>query len=164
MHVRKKLLPALALALALTATPLAAQTEAPATAPPAVDAKDALHLNTIGAFSAGFVIQSYGYIGVLADAMSRGVYEPDLVRSMLSETNSYLRNVNAQLRKYQDASAIAAGDKKFIANMMEIISQLMGEADALSSFAQSKGKDDLARYEDARQKAWRNIKKTFGMS
>lgn len=131
---------------------------------PAADEKDILHLNTIGAFSAGFVIQSYGYIGVLADALSKGVYEPELVRSMLSETVSYLRNVNAQLQKYQSSGLIASGDQKFIATMMDIIDQLIAEAESLSSFAQSKSKEDLARYEKAREEAWKNIKRTFGMN
>ena len=129
----------------------------------AVD-KDALHLNTIGAFSAGFVLQSYGYIGVLADAMSKDVYAPELVRSMLAETISYLRNVNTQLKKYQAGGVIASGDQKFIASMTAIIDQLIAEAEALSSFAQTKSEADLKRFEDARQNAWKNIKKTFGMN
>ena len=126
--------------------------------------KDALHLNTIGAFSAGFVLQSYGYIGVLADAMSKGVYAPELVRSMLAETISYLKNVNAQLTKYQNSGVIASGDQKFIASMMMIIDQLIAEAEALSSFAQTKSEADLKKFEEARQSAWKNIKKTFGMN
>lgn len=129
----------------------------------AVD-KDALHLNTIGAFSAGFVLQSYGYIGVLADALSKNVYAPELVRSMLAETTSYLRNVNTQLGKYQASGAIASGDLKFINSMMVIIDHLIAEAEALSSFAQTKSEADLKKFEDARQNAWKNIKKTFGMN
>ena len=125
--------------------------------------KDALHLNTIGAFSAGFVLQSYGYIGVLADAMSKGVYAPDLVRSMLAETISYLRNVNTQLQKYQSGNLVSSGDKLFISTIMEIIKQLIAEAEALSAFAQTKSEKDLKQFEDARKKAWTNIKKTFGM-
>ena len=126
--------------------------------------KDTLHLNTIGAFSAGFVLQSYGYIGVLADAMSKEVYPPELVRSMLAETISYLRNVNSQLKKYQPSGLIDARDQKFIATMVEIIDQLIVEAEALSSFAQTKSEDDLKRFEEARKNAWKNIKKTFGMN
>ncbi len=91
-------------------------------------------------------------------------FEEDLVRSMLSETVSYLRNVNAQLQKYQSSAIIASGDKKFIATMMEIINQLIAEAEALSSFAQTKSKEDLSRYENARGDAWKNIKRTFGMN
>lgn len=162
----KKIIAALLMGAILSVTfapgGLRAQNAPPAA--PQADEKDILHLNTIGAFSAGFVIQSYGYIGVLADALSRGVYEPELVRSMLSETVSYLRNVNTQLQKYQASDLIASGDKKFIATMMEIISQLIAEAEALSSFAQTKSKEDLSRYESARGDAWKNIKRTFGMN
>ncbi len=125
--------------------------------------KDALHLNTIGAFSAGFVLQSYGYIGVLADALSKGVYSPDLVRSMLAETTSYLRNVNTQLKKYQGNSLVASGDQKFITTMMGIIEQLILESEALSSFARTKSPEDLKRYEAARKKALENIEKAFGV-
>ena len=124
--------------------------------------RDALHLNTIGAFSAGFVLQSYGYIGVLADALSRGVYEADLVAPMLTETTSYLRNVNAQLQKYP-AGSLTSADQKFISSMMEIIKQLIAEAEALASFAKTKSKEDLEKYETARKTAWKNIEKTFGM-
>jgi hypothetical protein len=109
-------------------------------------------------------LQSYGYIGVLADAMSKGVYAPELVRSMLAETVSYLRNVNTQLVKYQTGGLIAAGDQRFIASMMTIIDQLIAEAEALSSFAQTKGEADLKKFEEARQNAWKNIRKTFGMN
>jgi hypothetical protein len=157
----------LPLCFLLPAGPAEAQTAAGAAPQPAPDLtveKDALHLNTIGAFSAGFVLQSYGYIGVLADALSKDVYAPDLVRSMLAETSSYLRNVNVQLKKYQVGNLVAPGDQKFIATMMEIIDQLIAESEALSSFAQSKSESDLKRFEEARKNAWRNIKKTFGMN
>lgn len=131
----------------------------------AIQERESLHLTTIGAFSAGFALQSYGYIGVLADAMSKGVYTPDLVISMLGETTSYLRNISAQLKKYQSTPGlVAAGDRKFIASMMEIVDQLIAEAEALSSFAKTKSADDLKKFEEARKNAWKNIKKTFGMN
>ncbi|MGL4207859.1 MAG: hypothetical protein ACRCTY_00575, partial [Candidatus Adiutrix sp.] len=144
------------LCLGFFSPPALAQTQGGAT-----EAIDVIHLNTIGAFSAGFVLQSYGYIGVLADTMSRGVYEPELVRSMLAETVSYLRNINNQLAKYQAGALIASGDQKFIATMVDIINQLIAEAEALSSFARTKSKEDLARFEKARTEAWGKIKTTF---
>lgn len=123
-----------------------------------------LHLNTIGAFSAGFVLQSYGYIGVLADAMSKDVYSPDLVRTMLAETVTYLRNIRTQLDKYRNSGLVTASDLKFIQSMTEIIDLLIDEAQALSSFAKSKSAEDLKKFEDARKNAWRNIRKTFSIS
>jgi hypothetical protein len=123
--------------------------------------RDTLHLNTIGAFSAGFVLQAYGYIGVLADVLSKEVYPPDLVRTMLGETITYMRNVNAQLLKYNTGPPIAPGDLEFIAAIMEIINYLIAEAEALSSFTQSKSDSDLRRYDEARNNAWKSIRKTF---
>lgn len=125
--------------------------------------EDELHLNTIGAFSAGFVLQSYGYIGVLADALSKDVYSPELVREMLGETIKYLRNLDQQLEKYRTAD-IAAGDRRFIAQIQEIVGLLQGEAEALSAFAKTRDKSDLERFENARRNAWLKIKKTLGMS
>ena len=136
----------------------------PAAPPAAAQAeKDILHLNTIGAFSAGFVLQSYGYIGVLADVMSQEVYPADLVRDMLGETINYMRNVNGQLLKYHSGPPIAPGDLEFISAIMEIINYLIVEAESLSSFARTKSKDDLQRYEEARRNAWKSIKKTFNV-
>ena len=123
-----------------------------------------LHLNTIGAFSAGFVLQSYGYIGVLADAMSKDIYSPDLVRTMLAETVTYLRNIRTQLNKYQNNGLVTSSDLKFIHSMTEIIDLLIDEAQALSSFAKSKSADDLKKFEDARKNAWKNIRKTFSIN
>ncbi|MDR2725398.1 MAG: hypothetical protein LBC90_04910 [Candidatus Adiutrix sp.] len=123
--------------------------------------KDTLHLNTIGAFSAGFVLQAYGYIGVLADVLYKEVYAPDLVRTMLGETVTYMRNVNAQLLKYRSGPPIAQGDLEFIAAIMEIINHLIAEAEALSSFTQTKSDSDLRRYDEARNNAWKSIQKTF---
>ena len=123
-----------------------------------------LHLNTIGAFSAGFVLQSYGYIGVLAGAMSKDVYSPDLVRTMLAETVTYLRNIRTQLNKYQNSGLVTPSDLKFIHSMTEIIDLLIDEAQALSSFAKSKSAEDLKKFEDARKNAWKNIRKTFSIN
>jgi hypothetical protein len=134
----------------------------PGVAQPGLDTeKDTLHLNTIGAFSAGFVLQAYGYIGVLADVLSKEVYPPDLVRTMLGETITYMRNVNSQLLKYRSGPPIAPGDLEFISAIMEIINHLIAEAEALSSFTQTKSDSDLKRYDEARGNAWKSIQKTF---
>jgi hypothetical protein len=165
--MRKRLLLAvLATAIFLSPGPARGQVNGgsalPGAPPPGPDAgRDTLHLNTIGAFIAGFVFQAYGYIGVLADVLSKEVYPPDLVRTMLGETITYMRNVNAQLLKYQSGPPIAPGDLEFIAAIMEIVNYLIAEAEALSSFIQTKSDNDLRRYDEARNNAWKSIRKTF---
>ncbi|MDR1084106.1 MAG: hypothetical protein LBP22_04425 [Deltaproteobacteria bacterium] len=127
--------------------------------------RESLHLNTIGTYSAGFVLQSFGYIGVLADVLSQGVYEPEMVSSMLGETITFLKNANQQLTLYQDKNLqISQADQKFIIGISEIIRDLTAEAEALSSFAQSRKQEDLERFEAARKQAWAGIKKTLGVN
>jgi hypothetical protein len=159
--MRKRLLLAVLMA-ALCLGPGLARGQTNGVAPSALDLeKDTLHLNTIGAFSAGFVLQAYGYIGVLADVLSKQGYPPDLIRTMLGETITYMRNINAHLLKYSSGPPIAPGDLEFIAAIMEIINYLIAEAEALSSFTETKSDNDLRRYDEARSNAWKAIKKTF---
>jgi hypothetical protein len=160
-----------ALALAMCLVPAAragAQAEvqvpsAPQTIPDADNMlREAHHLNTIGTYSAGFVLQSYGYIGVLADVFSQHIYDPDMVRSMLGETITYLNNARSQLLYYQSPEVrLPKADLDFIDSISNIINDLIAEAEALSDFTQSLQEDDLARFQKARQDAWARIKKTL---
>ncbi|MDR2140966.1 MAG: hypothetical protein LBR11_04130 [Deltaproteobacteria bacterium] len=132
---------------------------------PGAAGRESLHLNTIGTYSAGFVLQSYGYIGVLADVMSQGVYEPEMVRGMLKETITFLRNANQQLSLYQDKTLrFSQADQRFIDGINSIINDLINEAEALSAFAESRKEEDLQRFETSRKKAWSGIKKTLGVN
>ncbi|MDR1546085.1 MAG: hypothetical protein LBU12_05115 [Deltaproteobacteria bacterium] len=163
----KKSLLALALALAWAASPAAAQNLPPAANiqdPQTVEGREAIHLTTLGTYSAGFVLQSYGYIGILADVLSKDVYGPDVVRSMLGETITYLTNARARLDYYQGQNfTISKEDQKFIDSISEIIQNLIAEAEALSAFTRTRQSDDLKRFDAARLKAWGGIKNTLGV-
>jgi hypothetical protein len=111
------------------------------------ESRESLHLNTIGTYSAGFVLQAYGYIGVLADVLSKKVYEPERVRSMLGESISFLKNARQQLALYHpDTVQISPGDQAFIDGISSIIKDLIDEAEALSSFSQSLDQKDLEKF------------------
>ena len=136
----------------------------PGQASPEAMAREAHHLNTIGTYSAGFVLQSYGYIGVLADVFSQQIYDPDMVRSMLGETITYLNNARNQLLFYQSPDVnLPKADLDFIDSIGNIINDLVLEAEALSAFTESLQESDLLRFQDARQNAWTKIKKLLGV-
>ncbi|MDR1050447.1 MAG: hypothetical protein LBP95_05070 [Deltaproteobacteria bacterium] len=157
----------------LPAAPLPAQDPAPGqegflVVDPRLQDREVLHLNTIGTYSAGFVLQSYGYIGVLADVLSQGVYTRDMVLSMLNETITYLNNAGAQLQRYGSPEVnMAPGDLTFLNKIRGIIGDLVSEAEALSDLAGDSETDvekreaDLARFHAARNKAWSGIKTTL---
>ncbi|MDR1109752.1 MAG: hypothetical protein LBP92_03400 [Deltaproteobacteria bacterium] len=122
--------------------------------------REALHLNTIGTYSAGFVLLSYGYIGVLADVLAQGIYEPDVVHSMLKETITYLNNANNQLKSYNDHdSELSQADLAFLGGISDIIGDLIKEAEALAQFASGSRNEDLASYNEARKESWQGIKR-----
>jgi len=150
------------LLICMTSLTLGAQEMPPGDDTP--ETREKLHLNTIGTYSAGFVLQAYGYIGVLADVLSRKVYEPERVRSMLGESTSFLNNARQQLALYHDGNIqLSAGDQAFIDGISSIIKDLIDEAEALSSFSQSLDQADLVKFEKARNNAWSGIKKYLGV-
>jgi hypothetical protein len=120
--------------------------------------RETLHLNTIGTYSAGFVLLSYGYIGVLADALGEQVYTPDMVTSMLKETITYLNNANNQLKNYKNLqNELSDADLRFLSGISTIIGELISEAEALADFA-SGNEEALENYNKARKRAWQSIK------
>jgi hypothetical protein len=72
--------------LSLAKSPVLAQ-NGQAPAPPVStdtpEGRELIHLGALGTYSAGFVLEAYGYIGVLGDMLHYGVYVPDIIRSML---------------------------------------------------------------------------------
>jgi hypothetical protein len=144
-----------------------AQEQAPQTTPFAnntPEGREQVHLAALGTYSAGFVLEAYGYIGVLADVLHYGVYEPDVVRSMLGETRIFLEKSMERLKIYQTkAVTVSEEDLKYINGIGEILTNLITEAESLSSYCQSFDKTDFERFKDSRSKAWAGIKLHLGI-
>jgi hypothetical protein len=139
-----------------------------AQAPPQINdtpaGREYVHLSLLGTFSAGFVLESYGFIGSLADLLHHGVYQPETVRSMLNETKIFLQKSLENLRVYQDRTiTVSQQDLQFINGIAEITVYLIAEADSLAAYAETFDKDDYNRYKDARAKAWSGIKQHLGI-
>jgi hypothetical protein len=125
--------------------------------------REFIHLSMLGTFSAGFVLETYGFIGSLADLLHHGVYEPETVRSMLGETKVFLQKSLDNLRVYQDKTVtVSPKDLQFINGIAEISVYLIAEADSLSAYAETFSVDDYNKYKDARAKAWSGIKSHLG--
>jgi hypothetical protein len=162
-----KTLRPLALQLAILLFAGGAFAQAPDPAAPVSDTpagREYYHLSLLGTFSAGFVLETYGFIGSLADLLHHGVYEPETVRSMLGETKMFLEKSLDNLRIYQDRTiTVSQQDLQFISGIAEITAFLIAEADSLTAYAESFSVDDYTRYKDARSKAWSSIKQHLGI-
>jgi hypothetical protein len=150
------LLTAALLALALC-LPAWGQTEAP---DPGQDERESLDSNAIATLSVGLVIQSLGYVGIYADLLSKGVYDPELVTKMLGETVQYMTNARNVLHQYQSRSVeVRSGDRRYLGEIENILNLLIQEAESLSAFARTRSEDDLQKYRESREKAIKLIDK-----
>ncbi|MDR3153569.1 MAG: hypothetical protein LBW85_04675 [Deltaproteobacteria bacterium] len=113
--------------------------------------REKLDLTTIATLSVGLIIQSYGYIGVYGDLLSSGAYDSNQVINMLGDTVKYLSNAHRELVRYQDpAFNVTQGDRQYLAEVAEIVTLLIGEAESLRAYAQSRADDDLSKFRRAR--------------
>ncbi|MDR2611897.1 MAG: hypothetical protein LBG06_03370 [Deltaproteobacteria bacterium] len=156
----------LAAALAL-AVPAAAQPPPPVPAPGIEDspaAREMVHLGALGAYSAGFVLEAYGYIGLLADVLHHGVYEPEIVKSMLGETRIFLQKAMDKLAIYRSgAVTVKPDDLAFINGIADILTFLIAEADGLAAYCDGFAQEDFERFRESRAKAWALIKQHLGI-
>lgn len=128
------------------------------------EGREQIHLAALGTYSAGFVLEAYGYIGVLADVLHYGVYEPEIVRSMLGETQIFLEKSLERLKIYQTKTVtVSEADLNYINGIGEILANLITEADSLSNYCQSFDKAEFERFKDSRAKAWAGIKLHLGI-
>ncbi|MDR2459900.1 MAG: hypothetical protein LBE38_03825 [Deltaproteobacteria bacterium] len=126
--------------------------------------REQVHLAALGTYSAGFVLEAYGYIGVLADVLHYGVYEPEIVRSMLGETQVFLEKSLEKLKVYQDKTiTVSEEDLKYINGIADILKNLILEAQSLQAYCQSFDKADFDKFKDSRAKAWAGIKQQLGI-
>ena len=121
-----------------------------------------VYIETIGTFSGSYIFMTYGYIGVVADAYSKDIYKSRQVRDMMDEKVVFLNKLVESLRGVQQTN-IDQNDREFIEAMIEILNLLKKEAESLSAFAASNDPEDVKRFDQARQEAWSQIKKVFGV-
>ncbi|MDR1313596.1 MAG: hypothetical protein LBQ12_07850 [Deltaproteobacteria bacterium] len=165
---RLRLGAALVLALAALAWPLGVPVAAQEGASPSAEdgqaSREAVHLGALGAYSAGFVLEAYGYIGLLADVLHHGVYEPEIVKSMLGETRVFLQKALDRLAVYRNGTvSVQAEDLAFINGIAEILTLLIEEADGLTAYCEGFAKEDFQRFRDSRVRAWTLIKQHLGV-
>jgi hypothetical protein len=128
--------------------------------PAAADEK--LFLETIGGFCGNYIYTTYAYIGAVADLYAKDMYPASEVKVMMDQNVQMIDKLSVQLELVRDAN-ISDNDRKFIINLIDILSLLKSEAEGLSAFTASKSPDDLDRYDQARKKVYPKMKKLLGM-
>lgn len=115
-----------------------------------------VQLQAIGALGVGHIQSTLGLIGVLADSLSKNLYNPKQVDDLMNGTINGLESPKRMLRRLQESN-ISADDVEFLDRMVSIFNALQREAKALAVYAKSRKPEDAVKFEKARKDALRKL-------
>lgn len=115
-----------------------------------------LQLQAIGALGVGQIQSTLGLIGVLADSVTKQLYNPKQIEDLMDGTISSLDMPKRILRRMQDTN-ISGEDAEFLDRMIGVLNALQQEARALAVYAKSRTPDDAAKYERERRRVLKKL-------
>jgi hypothetical protein len=113
---------------------------------------------SLGHFGATFLYQTYLNIGMVSDIWTHNIYSPEDAKSLLSTNLSFLQASKKNLQEMTEFS-ITNEDRATFLEMIAIVDELTGEADAMLAYIASRAQGDIDQYEVHRKQAWAMISK-----
>lgn len=115
-----------------------------------------IQLQTIGALGVGHIQSTLGLIGVIADSVTKEIYNQRQIEDLMKGTINGLDIPKKMLRKLQD-SRVSGDDAEFIDRMISVFNALQKEAQALIVYSKSRKPDDATKYEKERRLVLRKL-------
>jgi hypothetical protein len=143
-------------ALLLTPACAGAQEKALKSEPPVADDAQSVLAESVGLITGLQLYQTYLNIGLLADGMSEGIYEPKEVFQLLGSVVHPLDRVEKQLDKIAKLK-LPKDDIAALARMKKILGLLRQEGKELHAFWETGKPENGKKYEEIRQAAWKEI-------
>lgn len=114
-------------------------------------------LLAIGVLAGQNIYTTYALIGSIADGYAYKAYQTEKVRQLMSDVAGMCQVAVEHLKIVQDTSLLEE-DRAAIENVIEIMTLLRSEANALASYAESNDPDDLEAYNEARNNVWPRVR------
>lgn len=115
-----------------------------------------LQLQVIGALGVGHIQSTLGLIGVIADSISKDIYNQKQIDDLMKGTINGLDTPKKMLRRLQDTN-VSGDDAEYLDRMISVLNALQREARALSVYSKSRKPDDAAKYERERRLVLRKL-------
>ena len=112
---------------------------------------------TVRLLSGQQLYQTYLNIGLLADLRAEGVYEAGELAQLLGSVVTPLERVDRQLEKVSALKGMGKEDVAALARMRRIADLLRTQGKSLQAHWDTGAGDHAARYEAARQAAWKEL-------
>jgi hypothetical protein len=159
MNKRNLIILTAVLSVVLVASLLAAQTRSKGEQESKRDAKlekEEPLLDAIGSLSASHLVQTYLNIGMIADGRAGGVYDTPSAQQLLTTIQVLVASVDKRLQELAKGE-MRREDKQALEKVVKQAVLLKEMATALQTFWKSGKKEDGAKYETLRKKAWAGI-------
>ena len=115
-----------------------------------------IQLQAIGALGVGHIQSTLGLIGVIADSISKEIYNPKQIEDLMNGTINGLHVPMKILRRLQESN-VSEEDAEFLDRMIAVLNALQLEAKALSVFSKSRKADDASKYERERRRVLKKL-------
>jgi hypothetical protein len=118
----------------------------------------------LGGSSAMTAFSACGYIGTMADAYRAGIYKENQLAVRMGGLIGGLKMNKGQLDQLAQDKNLGAEDQKMLSNLVEILEELITEAQSLRQYAGDKKPQHLKAFHDARTKSWQMTAKLLGLN
>lgn len=121
-------------------------------------------LGAMGSLSAGFLYNTYGLIGSIADGYGHDAYKAATVTDLLNAQQKLADNVIELLEKMIKENVFKdQDDKDYMASSINIIKVLKSQVQIFLNFMNNKKQENLDAYDAQRNKNWKDLSKLMGI-
>jgi len=121
-------------------------------------------LGMMGGMSAGFLYNTYGLIGSIADGYGQDAYDAATVNDLLEAQKKLADNLVELLEKMISENAFKKpSNKEYVAAAVQVIKGLKAQAQLLLNMVSNKTQKNIKAYDEQRNKNWKDISKLMGV-
>lgn len=121
-------------------------------------------LQTFGGMSAGFLYNTYGLLGSIADGFGKDAYNPSTVTDLMDAQQKLMDNMISLLEgMIRKNIFIKQSDKEYVLSSISVIKGLKTQVQLLQSLVKNQTQKNINAYDDQRNKNWKDISKLMGI-
>jgi hypothetical protein len=121
-------------------------------------------IECLGAFTAGYLYNTYGLIGSVSDAFANDVYDAKTTNNLLGAQKKVLDNLGPLLDSLVSIGTFSSKEyREDVATTKSIFNGLKKQIDLMLEYIRSKTPQRLEAFEEQRKKNWSAISKMMGI-
>ena len=118
----------------------------------------------MGSLSAGFLYNTYGLIGSIADGYGHDAYTAETVTDLLKAQKNLIDNMITLLEKtIGEKTFKAKSDKDYMTSSVSILKGFETQTDLFLKLVKSKSQKNIEAYDEQRNKNWKDLSKLMGV-